>query len=171
MTTTTKPIPFYMEPWSPGEPCHPGVFCQWASTPFKISGIMYPTAEHYMMACKAAQFDDTDALAEILSTNSPGHAKAVGRRVKGYDDREWNRHRLAVVVRGNLAKFTQHPRLGRYLLSTGDRLIVEASTYDEIWGVGADHVQAMRPTMWCGANLLGFALMTVRDMMRRGAVS
>ena len=68
---------------------------------------------------------------------------------------------------GNAAKFTQHPDLGRFLAGTGPRVLVEASPSDRIWGIGlrASHPDAARPSRWRGLNLLGFALMNVRDQL------
>jgi ribA/ribD-fused uncharacterized protein len=75
---------------------------------------------------------------------------------------------MNIVVRGNVAKFSQDERLREYLLGTGDRVLVEASPVDRIWGIGlaADHVDTKDPIKWDGLNLLGFALMTVRDILR-----
>jgi ribA/ribD-fused uncharacterized protein len=95
-------------------------------------------------------------------------AKKLGRQVIGLDDKVWLEHRWAIVVRGNTAKFTQHPALAAVSdRQTGERVIVEASPYDRIWGIGipADHPDAERPQNWRGFNLLGFALMEVRQKL------
>jgi predicted NAD-dependent protein-ADP-ribosyltransferase YbiA (DUF1768 family) len=44
----------------------------------------------------------------------------------------------------------------------------EASPVDRIWGIGlaADHEHAAQPSNWRGLNLLGFALMRARAMLR-----
>jgi hypothetical protein len=69
------------------------------------------------------------------------------------------------VKAGNLHKFGQHPELAKCLLSTNERILVEASPVDFIWGIGLaqDHAEAPNPENWRGLNLLGFALMEVRD--------
>ena len=53
--------------------------------------------------------------------------------------------------------------------STGDSVLVEASPYDNIWGIrlAASSPEAQDPMKWRGQNLLGFALMEVRDELRR----
>lgn len=73
-----------------------------------------------------------------------------------------------VVVNGNLHKFGQNPELRDFLLSTGDKVLVEASPYDKIWGIGLDanNPDACAPKLWKGENLLGFALMEVRGLLR-----
>jgi ribA/ribD-fused uncharacterized protein len=75
-------------------------------------------------------------------------------------------------VRGaNLAKFRQNEALGRFLLETGRRVLVEASPVDAIWGIGLsrDDERATQPELWPGLNLLGFALMEVRSQLSSGA--
>ena len=75
---------------------------------------------------------------------------------------------MEIVVRGNAAKFDQQPSLKAFLLGTGDAVLVEASPVDKIWGIGLaeNHSDARNPSEWPGLNLLGFALMTVRDELR-----
>jgi len=67
-----------------------------------------------------------------------------------------------------MAKFSQHPELGQFLLATGERVLVEASPQDRVWGVGltADDERAASPRTWRGLNLLGFALMEVRHRLK-----
>ncbi len=73
-----------------------------------------------------------------------------------------------MVLHGNLAKFSQNPELFEFLDSTGDSVLVEGSPYDGIWGVklGIDDARILNPNEWQGKNLLGFALMEVRDILR-----
>ncbi|WP_420836305.1 NADAR domain-containing protein, partial [Amycolatopsis lexingtonensis] len=40
------------------------------------------------------------------------------------------------MVEGSAAKFAQHPELVRYLAGTGERVLVEASPVDRVWGIG-----------------------------------
>jgi ribA/ribD-fused uncharacterized protein len=139
-------------------------FSQWYEAPFTVDGVAYPTAEHFMMAEKARLFGDEEARARILAAGNPGAAKHYGREVRGFDDARWNNARRDVVVRGNEAKFGQNPALREFLLNTGDRVLVEASPVDRIWGIGlaAGDARAEDPEQWRGLNLLGFALMEVR---------
>jgi ribA/ribD-fused uncharacterized protein len=142
----------------------PGCLSQWWPAPFTVDGVRYATAEHYMMAGKARLFGDEAIAARILSAPSPGAAKALGRRITGFDEQVWRAHRNDLVVAANLAKFGQHPDLRTYLVGTGSRVLVEASPLDPVWGVGlaADDPRAADPARWRGMNLLGFALMRVR---------
>lgn len=140
---------------------------QWYSSPFIHKGISYPTTEHWMMAGKARLFQDAIALEKILHCKSPKEAKAIGRAVLDFSEEIWNRNRERIVKNGNYLKFSQHQELKQFLLSTENRIIVEASPYDRIWGIGmkSDHPDAKNPINWKGINLLGFALMEVRDKL------
>jgi len=101
----------------------------------------------------------------IVKASHPDCAKRLGREVRGFDQDRWDEHRFDLVMEGNRAKFSQHPDLQEFLLGTGERVLVEASPVDRIWGAGlaADDDRIADPHSWRGLNLLGFALMTVRD--------
>ena len=142
-------------------------FSQWYESPFTIDDITYPTAEHYMMAEKAKLFGDESRWEQILHCNHPGEAKKIGRKVQGFQQDIWRNHRFEIVVGGNTAKFSQNESLKEFLLHTNDRVLVEASPYDRIWGIGLaqDHPDINNPWKWKGLNLLGFALMEVRTKL------
>jgi ribA/ribD-fused uncharacterized protein len=142
-------------------------FSQWWPAAFEIDGARYPTAEHFMMAEKARLFGDEATRQEILTAKHPRQAKMLGRKIAGFEESRWNEARFGIVVRGNLAKFGQHADLRQFLLGTGQRVLVEASPVDSIWGIGlaADDPLASQPASWPGLNLLGFALMEVRAVL------
>lgn len=144
-----------------------GCLSQWWPAPFTIDAMRFATAEHYMMWRKATLFNDHTTATRILTVAHPNAAKTLGRQITGFDQHEWERHRYDIVVAGNVAKFGQHPALRAYLLGTGDRVLVEASPLDRIWGIGltADHPYATDPARWRGLNLLGFALMRTRAIL------
>ena len=146
----------------------PSCMSQWWPAPFSVDGIAYPTAEHFMMAAKARLFGDADVEERVLAASTPKAAKALGREVRPFDSGRWEQARVEIVVEGNLAKFGQNPHLWRYLDGTGDAVLVEASPVDAIWGIGLaeDDPRARRPHEWRGLNLLGFALMDVRERLR-----
>lgn len=144
------------------------VFSQWYPASFVLEKVVYPTAEHYMMAEKARLFGKNAIAEEIILAKTPAQAKSLGRQVLGFDENEWKKYRFEIVVRGNMAKFSQNKDLGDYLLQTGKRILVEASPIDEIWGIGLDrhNPKVENPLLWRGLNLLGFALMEVRDSLQ-----
>ena len=143
-------------------------FSQWYPAKFEIAGQIFLTAEHYMMAEKARLFNDEQSYQLILAVKSAAHAKALGREVKDFNEIVWQENRFNIVVNANLAKFSQNPALKEFLLNTGQRILVEASPVDKIWGIGLaeDHEFAKLPVKWRGLNLLGFALMKVRDQLK-----
>lgn len=148
----------------PGDEIGKFCFSQWFELPFKVDGILYKTAEHWMMANKALLFADSASFKKIIATNSPAEAKKLGRLIMGFDEVIWDKNRMQIVIDGNIHKFNQHPRYMEYLLNTKNRILVEASPIDKIWGIGLaqDSENIDNPYFWNGENLLGFALMEVR---------
>ncbi|HEX7868787.1 MAG TPA: NADAR family protein [Chryseobacterium sp.] len=144
-------------------------FSQWFPGEFEENGTIYQTAEHYMMAGKARLFNDNETLIEILNSNTPNLAKNLGRKVKKFDPQIWEKHKYEIVRKGNLLKFSQNEEFKEFLLSTNDKILVEASPYDTIWGIGMLETDpdVQNPSLWKGENLLGFALMEVRDELRK----
>lgn len=143
---------------------------QWYECCFENDGITYHTAEQYMMAEKARLFGDESALSKIMSAHTPREYKSIGRSVKNFSYSIWQAKRFEIVVNGNYQKFSQNEPLKKFLLETNDKLLVEASLYDRIWGVGMsiDDPKIIDPHNWRGENLLGLALMLVRDLLRKG---
>ncbi|MCP9944418.1 NADAR family protein [Streptomyces somaliensis] len=141
---------------------------QWWPSPFTVDGVVYATAEHWMMAAKARLFGDAEAERTAVSAAGPALAKKAGRLVRGFDEAVWERERYGIVVAGSRHKFACHPELLGFLLGTGERVLVEASPMDRIWGIGlaADDERAHDPARWRGLNLLGFALMDAREELR-----
>lgn len=144
-------------------------FSQWWPSAFTDGTHTYATAEHWMMAGKARLFKDPATEQEILQTSDPATAKKLGRKVANFDTAVWDAEKFSLVVQGNLLKFSQHPKMQEFLISTGDTIIVEASPLDRIWGIGmgANHEHAANPLLWKGQNLLGYALMEVRDQLKQ----
>lgn len=140
---------------------------QWWPSPFVVDGVRYATAEHWMMAGKARLFEDADAERRVLAAEHPAEAKKAGRLVRDFDAAVWERERFRLVVEGNVHKFAADDDLGMFLLGTGERVLVEASPVDRIWGIGlsADDEAAFDPERWRGLNLLGFALMEARERL------
>ncbi|GII54948.1 hypothetical protein Pth03_33370 [Planotetraspora thailandica] len=145
----------------------PGCLSQWWQADFTADGHLFRSAEHYMMAHKAWLFGDDEIARRILAANHPGEAKKLGREILRFDEATWTAHRHEIVVRGNIAKFREHPDLREFLLATRGRVLVEASPRDRIWGIGltASDERTVSPATWRGLNLLGFALMDARDAL------
>jgi len=140
---------------------------QWYESKFEVNGIKYHTAEHYMMAEKALLFEDKQIYEQIINSAKPGKVKELGRRVRNFNQGIWEENRFEIVVRGNFYKFRQNKELSRFLKNTNDRVLVEASPVDGIWGIGLaqNDENAKIPYFWNGLNLLGYALMETRDLL------
>jgi len=155
---------------------------QWYPAPFTaqitISGVdeihQFPTTEHWMMLQKALLFSDPEMARDILKVTSTekqamASVKALGRKVKNFDDVVWKKHREQIVLEGTLLKFRQNEELKEKLLGTGEKTIAEASPRDRIWGIGFGEKNALaRYDKW-GANLLGKALVEARKRLREEA--
>ena len=143
-------------------------FSQWWDCSFTVDGVEYHTAEQYMMAQKAVLFSDEKVRQEIMEADHPKQYKALGRKISGFKQDIWDKNCCDIVIRGNLAKFSQNESLKSFLLNTKERVLVEASPYDKIWGIGMsmDHKDCENPLLWKGTNFLGFCLMEVRDRLR-----
>ena len=148
-------------------PFYNGIFSQWHKSKFTINNIEYNCCEQYMMSEKALLFNDNESNVKIMETNDPRTQKALGRKVKNYDQNIWEKHRFDIVVRGNYAKFSQNEKLKDALLYTNDNILCEASPYDKIWGIGLSktHPDVYNKNKWKGTNLLGEALMKVRKIV------
>ena len=97
-------------------------FSQWFSLAFDVEGTTYRTAEHWMMAEKARLFRDDEMLEQILASETPRDAKALGRKVSGFDPKTWDEHKFEIVRKGNHAKFSRHTELRDFLISTKENV-------------------------------------------------
>ena len=145
-----------------------GCLSQWQASPFFSVVTNYCCMEQFMMSKKAELFDDNEIMQQILSCKDPRKIKALGQKVRNFDETIWSKVKYSIVLNGNYMKFSQNPALKHFLLQTGDKILVEASPYDGIWGIKMDESDenAHNPLKWRGQNLLGFALMEVRDVLR-----
>ena len=141
---------------------------QWFECRFTVENIQYHTAEQYMMSQKALVFGDNEIYEKIMQSADPAVYKALGRKIKNFDENIWNTKKTDIVIKGNTAKFSQNQNLKEFLLSTNEKILVEASPYDRIWGIGmsANTENIQNPYIWKGKNLLGFCLMETRDILR-----
>lgn len=144
-----------------------------------ITGLVWNNTEEAFMAQKARFFRDEQThelmVAHAASRGHPRDVKALGRLVKGYDEKAWSCAREGAMAYVNLLKYTQNPDLGAQLKATGDRILVEASPVDFVWGVGMNERDAAKyaeesplvgnSIQWPGRNLLGNALTTVRTLL------
>jgi ribA/ribD-fused uncharacterized protein len=146
-----------------------GIYSQWYSSRMTIDGIEYNCCEQYMMHQKALTFGDTIIAEMILESSDPKEQKSLGRKVSGFNKDKWDDVCIGIVFKGNLAKFSQNELLKKTLLSTDDKILVEASPYDKIWGIGLaeDHPDIEDPSKWKGLNLLGWSITMVKKELQK----
>jgi len=104
----------------------------------------------------------------ILETHDPEKIKKLGREVSNFDPNVWDEKRYQIMCDGLHAKFSQNRDLKQSLLDTGNASLVYASPVDSIWGIGLNEDDAKRISSGSGPgqNLLGIALMGVREILR-----
>ena len=145
-----------------------GAFSNWYPSKFVADGICFTSMEQFMMYRKAVWFQDHEIAEQILATEDAARIKELGRMVAGYEDSIWSGIRQMVVYEGLIEKFSQNSELCEQLLSTGDAILAECAVIDRIWGIGVamDVPKRLDPSKWREQNLLGYALMMVRDQIR-----
>ena len=132
-----------------------------------FNGITFFCAEQALMYYKAKLFKDTDIAILILKNNNPREIKQLGRKVKDFDEDIWLKERDDILFRILYQKFYQHQYLKNELLKN-NKILVEASPYDKIYGVGLSENDdnILNSENWKGENLLGYTLMKVREELR-----
>lgn len=139
---------------------HGGCFSQWWPSKFMVENFTFNCCEQYMMFKKAMLFGDIKSAAEIMEESSPRNIKFIGRRVRNFDNYIWDQTKRDVVYKGNYYKFTENEDLKEILLSTGNKVLVEASPKDIIWGIGlsVNDENVEDKNCWRGTNYLGYEL-------------
>lgn len=144
-----------------------GYLSNWYASYFMENAITFSSMEQYMMYQKAICFHDRDIATKILETEDVSRIKELGRLVSGYDEHSWSGIRQLVVYNGLLAKFSQNAELKKQLKDTGDVVLAECAVKDQVWGIGLSMKDPDRfnCVKWKGQNLLGYALMMVRNRL------
>ncbi|KVP96583.1 hypothetical protein WJ97_11910 [Burkholderia ubonensis] len=145
------------------------IYSNWHPAAFTDEeGRRFANSEQFMMCAKACIMGDLAMAEKMLAVSDPKTLKAMGRQVQNYRDELWVKHRLSIMVHGCYLKFSQNPAMKAELLATEDRILVEASPDDTIWGIGLEESdpRCLDRQQWKGLNLLGEALMVVRALLR-----
>lgn len=142
-------------------------FSNFHSSPMKIDDVPYSCAEQFIQSSKASLFKDDEALSKIMLSGDPYYMKQIGSRIKGFDNDIWKNRICDVTTKVLKAKFSQNRTLKTKLLSLGNKVIGEASQ-DSIWGIGIGlkSVDVLDASKWSGDNVMGLALMKIRDELK-----
>lgn len=144
-----------------------GYLSNWYPSKFAVNGVVFSSMEQYMMYKKAECFGDKDTADKILATEDVAKIKNLGRLVANYNESRWNGVRQIIVFEGLIEKFSQNENLKKLLKATGNSILAECAVRDRIWGIGLSMQDPDRLQIdkWKGQNLLGYALMTVRERL------
>jgi len=141
------------------------IFSNFHSCKFTSNGTTFNCSEQYFMLKKALHFRDERIARLILQETDPKEHKKLGQKVKLFSESEWTNVSVNYMTEACTLKFEQNPDLMEQLLSTYPTILVEASPFDDIWGIklGKDDPLAWNKSTWRGKNLLGQVLMAVRE--------
>lgn len=118
--------------------------------------VMYKSVEHAYQAAKSV---DEAYKKAIQEAPTPGEAKRLGKKAPLRPD--WEQVKIDFMRYLVSYKFTMHHDLGKKLLATGHKELVEGNTWgDKFWGVCNGE----------GQNWLGRILMETRERLRQGQV-
>lgn len=145
-----------------------GYFSNFHECSIELDGLKFRNSEAIFMVYKAMHFGDAKIAAKMMKQQFPAKVKALGRQVSGFDDFEWSKVRYNYMLSACRAKYSQNEYLKQALLNTGDKILVEASPTDCVWGIGRgmDYLFLEDESKWLGENLLGKVLMQVRKELR-----
>lgn len=144
-----------------------GYLSNWYPSEFTVNDVDFSSMEQYMMYKKAVCFGDKDMANKILATDDVAEIKAFGRLVANYNESYLNGVRQIVVFEGLTAKFSQNEDLKTKLKATDNSILAECAVKDRIWGIGLsmNDPDRLKIDKWKGQNLLGYALMMVRERL------
>lgn len=128
--------------------------------PILLHGKYWPTVEHVFQAAKTKNDWEREAIRKL---STPAQAKKRGKVLHLRSD--WEEVKNEIMLRCVRLKFRQNDRLRKFLLDTGDALLIEGNTWhDNTWG----DCRCSRCADIKGKNCLGLILMQVRQELGGG---
>lgn len=149
-----------------------GPFSNWAKGKFSMvlenEHITFNCSEQAMMYIKAMLFGDYGVRGAVLETNDPKEQKRLGRTIKNFDQAIWEKFAREQFYTVLVEKFAQVPGYRQILVDTGNKILVEASPFDTVWGIGmgVNNPNILDISKWNGKNILGDCLMQARVILR-----
>lgn len=143
-------------------------FSNWFLTSFEYKNELFANSEQALMFEKARLMNDHVSKEKILKENDPKKVKILGRKVAPWDQELWDQKCLELMTDILIAKFGSNENLRSKLLATGEKVLVEASPHDKIWGIGLHYSddKVLDEKNWKGSNLLGKSLMAARQKLK-----
>jgi ribA/ribD-fused uncharacterized protein len=140
-------------------------FSNFYPAPFEYQGIQFSCSEQFFMYAKAKFFKDNIRAQRILNAKTPATMKKNGRLVQNFDPTIWDQHKENIMYIAIREKFNQNPTILKKLLKTNNKLLVEASPWDTVWGIGLAKNDPLihDENNWKGQNLLGKLLTHLKN--------
>lgn len=137
----------------------------------EVNGSKYGSGQQALYAELAKAFNDEAGLQKIMAAESPDEISYTLEDVPGEPDAnkaKWTDLTKQLIYDINIAKFKQYPELAARLLETKNAMLGAYIPDDTLIGIGIslDNVQSKNPVNWTGQNILGKALMEIRDNIR-----
>ena len=144
------------------------IFSNFRWAPLTINGLTFENCEKYIQYRKADLFNDEETIVAILESHNPYEIKRLGKKVKGFNEEEWNAILPDVAYDVNKLKYVTHKDMGNLLMSTHPKRLAEATDEDP-WGCGLhlNHRDVLDVTKWKrNPGVMGDVLMRIRsDLM------
>lgn len=136
----------------------------------EFKGTKYRSAKHAIAAELAKTFNDTANLEKIMAAETPDEITYSLENVPGdasANEIKWNTTLKGLLYDINIVKFT-YPELKLRLLETKSAQLGAYIPDDNLLGIGIslDNIQSKNPINWTGQNLLGKALMDIRQKFK-----
>ena len=133
--------------------------------PIVIDGIEYWSVENFYAASKSLDVKEKKHIASL----SPSAAKKSAKKVKLRPD--WGQVKLAIMLKGLVAKFRSGANWHSELMETGGEELIEFSNWgDRYWGIPAatdPNSNKAIPTGELGENWLGRLLTFIRNQQEQ----
>jgi len=130
--------------------------------------IKFQCSEQAYMYEKCMFFNQPEMAMQCIEETNPTKVKKIGRSIPNFEQDKWNKFSFDVMYKICLQKFQGNEEAKKELIDSGDKVLVEASPYDKIWGVGLSELddRILQEEYWEGENRLGKVLMKVRNKIK-----
>jgi ribA/ribD-fused uncharacterized protein len=132
---------------------------------------VYPSSRHAIFAELATEFGDMERAKAIETAESASDIHYSVDDVAGgkeINQLKWNTTLSRLINEITVIKFKQYPELAQRLMETPTPSVIGAYEPNDIQigiGISVDNVKARDKLSWTGENMLGKALMKIRDIL------